>query len=266
MLAGHAEQLRTHERRVVMSQRIRVGVVGARGRMGTAACEAVGLDPDTELVAEVDEGDSLELLIEQRCQVVVDFTNPGVVMENIAFCVKNGIAVVVGTSGITPERVSNIELWVAQRPLSRVLVVPNFSIGAVLMIHFAEQAARYFDSVEIIEMHHPQKLDAPSGTALYTAERIAQARKLRGSIPDATTHDPLHARGANFEGVTIHSVRLSGLIARQEVLLGGLGETLSIRHDSLTRESFMPGVLLAIKEISHHEGVTVGLGALLFSE
>ncbi len=266
MLAGHAEQLRTHERRVVMSQRIRVGVVGARGRMGTATCEAVDLDPDTELVAEVDEGDSLELLIEQRCQVVVDFTNPVVVMENIAFYVKNGIAVVVGTSGITPERVSNIALWVAQRPLSRVLVVPNFSIGAVLMIHFAEQAARYFDSVEIIEMHHPQKLDAPSGTAVYTAEKIAQARKLGPHAPDATTHDPLHARGAKLEGVSIHSVRLSGLIARQEVLFGGLGETLSIRHDSLTRESFMPGVLLAIKEISHHEGVTVGLGALLFSE
>jgi 4-hydroxy-tetrahydrodipicolinate reductase len=139
------------------------------------------------------------------------------------------------------------------------------------MIHFAEQAARYFESVEVIEMHHPQKLDAPSGTAAYTAERIAQARRLSPQIesadtPDATTHDPLHARGAKLEGVTIHSVRLSGLIARQEVLFGGLGETLSIRHDSLTRESFMPGVLLAIKEVSHHEGVTVGLGALLFAE
>ncbi len=255
----------------MVSQQIRVGVVGARGRMGTAACEAVRLDPDTELVAQVDEGDSLEVLVQQRCQVVIDFTTPDVVMENIAFCVKSGIAVVVGTSGITLERIANIELWVAQRPQSQVLIVPNFSIGAVLMIHFAEQAARYFESVEVIEMHHPQKLDAPSGTAAYTAERIAQARKLSPQIvsadtPDATTHDPLHARGAKLEGVTIHSVRLSGLIARQEVLFGGLGETLSIRHDSLTRESFMPGILLAIKEVSHHEGVTVGLGALLFAE
>lgn len=249
-----------------MSQHIRVGVLGAQGRMGSAVCEAVRLDPDTELVAQLDVGDSLELLTINRCQVVVDFTSPEAVMDNIAFCVKNGIAVVVGTSGITPERVANIELWTAQRTQSHVLVAPNFSIGAVLMIRFAAQAARYFESVEIIEMHHPQKVDAPSGTAIFTAEKIAQARHALPLSPDATTQDSHNARGAKLEGINIHSVRLSGLIARQEVLLGGPGESLSIRHDSLTRESFMPGVLLAIKEISHHPGVTVGLDAYLFSE
>lgn len=249
-----------------MSQQIRVGVLGAHGRMGVAVCEAVQHDPSTELVATIDIGDSLELLVANRCQVVVDFTNPEVVMDNIAFCVKNGIAVVVGTSGITPERISQIDLWASQRPQSHVFVVPNFSIGAVLMIHFAAQASRYFESVEIIEMHHPHKVDAPSGTATFTAEKISEARKLMQIPPDATVADPLHSRGAKVNNISIHSVRLSGLIAHQEVLLGGLGETLTIRHDSLTRESFMPGVLLAVKEVLHHEGVTVGLDSLLFAE
>lgn len=249
-----------------MSQQIRVGVLGAHGRMGVAVCEAVRQDPDTDLVASVDMGDSLDLLVENRCQVVVDFTNPEVVMDNIAFCVKNGIAIVVGTSGITPERIDTIELWVSQRPQSHVLVVPNFSIGAVLMIHFAAQASRYFESVEIIEMHHPHKVDAPSGTAIFTAERIAKSRASMSPSPDATVSDPYNARGAKVENISIHSIRLAGLIAHQEVLLGGIGETLSIRHDSLTRESFMPGVLLAIKEVVHCEGVTVGLDTLLFSE
>ncbi len=254
------------ERRSAVSQQIRVGVLGANGRMGVAVCEAVQQDPSMELVAVIDIGDSLELLVENRCHVVVDFTHPDVVMENIAFCVKNGLAVVVGTSGITPERITQIELWASQRPQSSVLVVPNFSIGAVLMIHFAAQASRYFESVEIIEMHHPHKVDAPSGTARFTAEKIAEARKSMQIPPDATVVDPLHARGAKVDNITIHSVRLAGLIAHQEVLLGGLGETLTIRHDSLTRESFMPGVLLAIKEVLHHEGVTVGLDSLLFAD
>lgn len=249
----------------MVSRQIRVGVTGARGRMGSAVCQAIQLDPDTELVAELDEGDSLDTLIRQRCQVVVDFTNPDAVMDNVAFCVKNGIAIVVGTSGVTAERIANIELWATQKSPAHVLIAPNFSIGAVLMINFAAKAAPYFESVEIIELHHPQKLDAPSGTAIFTAEKIAQARASLQDSPDATVSDPSHARGGKFKGINIHSIRLSGLIAHQEVLLGGLGETLTIRHDSLTRESFMPGVLLAVKEISHHEGVTVGLDAFLFA-
>ena len=233
--------------------------------MGSAVCEAVRHDSECELVAELEVGDSLDLLTLNRVQVVVDFTNPDVVMENVAFCIKNGIAAVVGTSGFTPERIENVELWAAQRPHSRVIIAPNFSVGAVLMINFAAQAAKYFESVEIIEMHHPQKLDAPSGTAVFTADAIAKARHGMADSPDATLHDPDHARGARYMGIPIHSLRLSGLVAHQEVLLGGSGETLSIRHDSLTRESFMPGVLLAIKEIGHLDGVTIGLDSLLFA-
>ena len=246
-----------------MTNRIRVGVLGARGRMGSAVCAAVEADPGCELVAELDLGDSLDLLTKERCQVVVDFTNPDVVMDHIAFCVKNGISVVVGTTGFTPERIESIQLWLSQRNNSHVLIAPNFSVGAVLMMQFAAQAARYFESVEIIELHHPLKLDAPSGTAAHTAEKISQARSGMPSAPDATNSDPEHARGAKIYGIPVHSVRLSGLIAHQEVLLGGSGETLTIRHDSLARESFMPGVLLAIKEIEHHEGLTVGLESFL---
>lgn len=246
-----------------MMNKIRVGVLGSRGRMGSAVCAAVNADPDCELVAQLDLGDSLDELTKARCQVVVDFTNPESVMDNIAFCIKNGISTVVGTSGFTPERIDSIQLWLSQRSNANVLIAPNFSVGAVLMMQFAAQAARYFESVEIIELHHPLKLDAPSGTAAHTAEKIAQARQGMPPAPDATFSDPDHARGANISGIPIHSVRLSGLIAHQEVLLGGSGETLTIRHDSLARESFMPGVLLAIKEIEHHDGLTVGLESLL---
>lgn len=246
-----------------MSHKIRVGVLGARGRMGSAVCTAVEADSDCELVAQLDLGDSLEELTKERCQVVVDFTNPDAVMDNIAFCIKNGISAVVGTSGFNPERLESIRLWLSQRNNSRVLIAPNFSVGAVLMMQFAAQAAKYYESVEIIELHHPLKVDAPSGTAQHTAEKIALARKGMPAAPDATTNDPHHARGANIEGIPVHSIRLSGLIAHQEVLLGGSGETLSIRHDSMARESFMPGVILAIKEIEHHDGLTVGLESFL---
>lgn len=246
-----------------MSSKIRVGVLGARGRMGSAVCAAVQADSDCELVAQLDLGDSLDELTAVRCHVVVDFTNPETVMDNIAFCIKNGISAVVGTSGFDAERLESIRLWLSQRNNSRVLIAPNFSVGAVLMMKFAAQAAKYYESIEIIEMHHPLKVDAPSGTAQHTAEKIAQARKGLPAAPDATTSDPHHARGARIAGIPVHSVRLSGLIAHQEVLLGGSGETLTIRHDSMSRESFMPGVLLAIKEIEHHDGLTVGLESFL---
>jgi 4-hydroxy-tetrahydrodipicolinate reductase len=234
--------------------------------MGTAVCAAVKNDPELELVATVDLGDSLDDLTKARCQVVVDFTGPEAVMENISFCIKNGISIVVGTSGFTAERIDMVRLWVSQRPTSRVLIAPNFSVGAVLMMEFSARASRFFESVEIIEMHHPEKLDAPSGTALHTADRIDQVRRGMESPPDATEHDELHARGANVSGVRIHSVRLKGLVAHQEVLLGGTGETLTIRHDSFNRESFMPGVLLSIKEVGHLDGLTIGLESLLLEK
>lgn len=243
---------------------LRVGVVGARGRMGSMVCDTVCKDSECELVAELDLGDSLELLVQQRCNVVVDFTSPDVVMDNIAFYIRHSIPAVIGTSGITEERLENIQLWASQRNSSRIIIVPNFSVGAVLMTHFAALAAPYFESVEIIEMHHPDKIDAPSGTAIYAAGKISEARAGMPAIPDATLHDPGHARGSMESGITIHSVRLRGLVAHQEVLFGGAGETLFIRHDSLSRESFMPGVLLAIKEVGHLDGVTMGLEALLF--
>jgi 4-hydroxy-tetrahydrodipicolinate reductase len=246
-----------------VSGKIRVGVLGARGRMGAAVCAAVENEPGIELVAAIDLGDPLDALTTARCHVVVDFTGPDAVMDNIAFCIKNGMAVVVGTSGFTAERLEMVQLWVSQRPTARVLIAPNFSVGAVLMMEFAARASQFFESVEIIEMHHPEKLDAPSGTALHTAEKITQARIGMAPSPDATEHDELHARGAKVSDVSIHSVRLAGLVAHQEVLLGGAGETLTIRHDSFNRDSFMPGVLLAIKEIGHLDGLTVGLETLL---
>lgn len=249
-----------------MSGIIRVGVLGARGRMGTAVCAAVEGDPELDLAAAVDLGESLETLTRERCHVAVDFTGPESVMENISFCIKNGIAAVVGTSGFTAERIDMVRLWVSQRPNSRVLIAPNFSVGAVLMMEFSARASRFFESVEIIEMHHPDKLDAPSGTALHTADMIAQARKGMEPSPDATESDDVHARGAKVSDVSIHSVRLRGLVAHQEVLLGGTGETLTIRHDSFTRESFMPGVLLSIKEVGHLDGLTIGLESLLLEK
>jgi len=246
-----------------VSDLIRVGVLGARGRMGTAVCEAVSNDSSLKLVAAIDIGDPIETLTTARCQVVVDFTGPESVMDNLSFCIKNGIAAVVGTSGFTPDRIEMIQLWASQRPNSKVLIAPNFSVGAVLMMEFAASASRFFESVEIIEMHHPNKLDAPSGTALHTADKISHARRGMAPSPDATQHDEGNARGAKISDISIHSIRLSGLVAHQEVILGGEGETLTIRHDSLNRESFMPGVVLAIKEIGHLDGVTVGLESLL---
>jgi 4-hydroxy-tetrahydrodipicolinate reductase len=240
---------------------IKVGVLGARGRMGSEVVKAVTVAADCELVAALDQGDSLDALVAAGAQVVVDFTTPGVVMGNLEFLVKNNIHAVVGTTGFSDDRIAELNTWLAANPKAGILIAPNFAIGAVLMMEFAEKAAKYFESAEIIELHHPNKVDAPSGTAARTAALIADARKSANlpAMPDATSTSLDGARGALVGDVPVHSVRLRGLIAHQEVLFGGLGETLTIRHDSLDRAGFMPGVLLGVRQISSHPGLTVGL-------
>jgi len=244
---------------------IRVGVVGARGRMGAEVVRAVDAVDDLEVVAMVDAGDWLFSISDAGAQVVVDFTHPDVVLDNIRWAVDNGIHCVVGTSGFTPERLDTVRQWSAERPDLGILIAPNFAVGAVLAMRFAELAATFYESVEIIELHHPKKVDAPSGTAARTAELVAAARAKAGlpDPPDATTTALDGARGATVSGVRVHSVRLAGLVAHQEVLFGTAGETLTIRHDSLDRTSFMPGVLLAIRNVMSRPGLTVGLEALL---
>lgn len=233
--------------------------------MGATVCDAVRGAADLELVAEVDVGDSLSAVADAGAQVAVDFTQPDAVMGNVRWCVDNRVNAVVGTTGFDAARIDEVRSWLGDSPNVGVAVVPNFGIGAVLMMAFAEKAARYYESVEIIELHHPRKVDAPSGTAQHTAARIAAARRSArlGEMPDATTSEIDGARGATIEGVPVHSVRLSGLVAHQEVLFGGQGETLTIRHDSLDRLSFMPGVLLAVREIGSRPGLTVGLDSFL---
>jgi 4-hydroxy-tetrahydrodipicolinate reductase len=244
---------------------IRVGVLGAKGRMGATVCEAVRDAVDLELVAEVDVGDSLDALTDSGADVAVDFTHPDAVMPNLRWCIERGVHAVVGTTGFDTARLDEVRSWLGDRPSVGVLVAPNFGIGAVLMMAFAEKAARYFDSAEVIELHHPRKADAPSGTARHTAERVAAARRDAGlaAMPDATSSALEGARGADVEGVRVHAVRLSGLVAHQEVLFGGHGETLTIRHDSLDRVSFMPGVLLAVRAIPSRPGLTIGLESFL---
>lgn len=243
----------------------KVGVLGARGKVGTAICEAIREAQDMELVAEVDQGDPLQSLIDSRAEVVVDFTHPDVVMANLQFCVAHGIHAVVGTTGFTDERLDTLRGWLEANPGTGVLVAPNFAIGAILMMRFAVQAAKYFPSAEIIELHHPNKADAPSGTAHRTAEMMGAARAEAGlgPSPDATSTALEGARGADVDGVRVHSVRLTGLVAHQEVLLGTQGETLTIRHDSLDRTSFAPGVLLGVRSIGGAPGLTVGLDAFM---
>jgi 4-hydroxy-tetrahydrodipicolinate reductase len=243
---------------------IKVGVLGARGRMGREASGCVEGAPDTELFAQVDQGDSLDALIGSG--VVVDFTHVAAVMGNLRWCVEHGLNVVVGTSGFSDERLAEVRSWTDQQPDVRVLIAPNFSIGAILMMRFAAEAARFFDSAEVIELHHANKMDAPSGTALRTAALIGEARAKAGlgAPPDATKEQLDGARGATVDDIHVHSIRLAGLVAHQEVLFGGHGETLTIRHDSLDRASFMPGVLAAIRGIaSLPPGLTVGLEPLL---
>jgi 4-hydroxy-tetrahydrodipicolinate reductase len=243
---------------------IRVGVLGARGRMGREVVRTAAEAPDLEVGAEVDQDDKLDALT--GCDVVVDFTHPGAVMQNLRWCVEHGLDAAVGTSGFGEDRLDEVQGWLAEHKHVRVLIVPNFSVGAVLMMHFAAQAARFFDSAEVIELHHATKVDAPSGTALRTASRISAARTAAGlgAPPDATTSALPGARGATVDDVHVHSVRVAGLLAHQEVLFGGHGETLTIRHDSLDRAGFMPGVLLAVRQLrSLPEGLTVGLETLL---
>ena len=246
-------------------QPVRVGVLGARGRMGTEVCRAVNASEDLELVAMVDDGDWLFNVSDAGADVVVDFTTPDVVMDNLHWCIDQGINAVIGTSGFTESRLERVRSWLSHRPELGVIIAPNFAIGAVLMMEAAARAARYFESVEIVEMHHPGKLDAPSGTALRTAQMIAEARAAAGlgPAPDATKDEIAGARGADLAGVRVHSLRAAGLVAHQEVLLGTNGETLTIRHDSYDRQSFMPGVLLAVRSVMKRPGLTVGLGALL---
>jgi len=244
---------------------IRVGVLGARGRVGTEVCKAVDAAPDMELVAMVDAGDWMFNVADAGAEVVVDFTHPDVVMDNVRFCVDQGIHAVVGTTGFDEKRLAQVREWLAPRPDLGLLIAPNFAIGAILSMRFAAMAARYYDSVEIVELHHPRKADAPSGTATRTAELIAAARAEAGlgPIPDATTQSLPGARGADVNGVRVHSVRLAGLVAHQEVLLGTSGETLTIRHDSLDRSSFMPGVLLGVRSVLERPGLTLSLEPLI---
>ena len=242
---------------------MRVGVLGAKGKVGTTMCAAVRAADDLTLSAEVDAGDDLTLLTDSGTEVVIDFTHPDVVMDNLKFLIDNGIHAVVGTTGFTDERIEQVRSWLSAKPDVGVLIAPNFAIGAVLSMYFAQKAAPYFESVEVIELHHPQKADAPSGTATRTAKLIAQARKDLPPNPDATSTGLNGARGADVDGIPVHSVRLTGLVAHQEVLFGTLGETLTIRHDSLDRSSFVPGVLLAVREIAVRPGLTIGIEPLL---
>ena len=240
---------------------INVSVLGAKGRMGAEVVKAVAAEPGMSLIAALDIGDSLEQLIGSGTHVVVDFTTPDSVMANLDFLVKNGINVVVGTTGFNATKLASLEDLLSQNPSVGVLVAPNFAIGAVLMMEFAAKAARYFESAEIIELHHPDKVDAPSGTAARTAELMSDARKAAGlnAMPDATTTALDGARGSKVGDIPIHSVRARGLVAHQEVIFGGLGETLTIRHDSLDRVGFMAGVLLGVRSIVSKPGLTHGL-------
>jgi 4-hydroxy-tetrahydrodipicolinate reductase len=244
---------------------LRVGVLGARGRMGAEVCRAVEAAEDMSLVAAIDVGDRTLDLVDAGAEVVVDFTHPDAVLENIRFCVEHDIRCVVGTSGFDTAKLGTVRDWLAPKPALGVLIAPNFALGAVLSMHFAQLAARYYPSVEIIELHHAGKADAPSGTAAHTARLVAAARADAGlgKAPDATTSEVDGARGALVDDVRVHSVRLAGLVAHQEVLLGGEGETLTIRHDSLDRKSFMPGVLMAVREVLNRPGLTVGLENVL---
>ncbi|MFC8918981.1 4-hydroxy-tetrahydrodipicolinate reductase [Streptomyces sp. NPDC047821] len=244
-----------------MSSKLRVAVIGAQGRIGSEAVRAVEAADDMELVAALGRGDKLETLAETGTQVAVELTTPASVMGNLDFCVRHGIHAVVGTTGWTEERLTQLGGWLEASPDTGVLIAPNFSIGAVLTMKFAQIAAPYFESVEVVELHHPNKVDAPSGTATRTAQLIAAARAEAGCAPqpDATVTALDGARGADVDGVPVHAVRLRGLLAHQEVLLGGEGETLTVRHDSLHHSSFMPGILLGARRVVTTPGLTFGL-------
>lgn len=243
----------------------RVAVLGAQGRMGSTSVQAIGAADGLEVVAQVDVEDDLAAITEAGAEVALDFTKPGVALDHVRWCVEHGIHVVVGTSGFDDQRLAEVRELLAEHPDVGVLVVPNFSVGAVLMMRFAATAAPFFESVEVVEMHHPDKVDAPSGTATRTAEVIAEARREAGApaLPDATTDDPDGARGARVDGVPVHAIRARGFVASQEVVMGGVGETFSLRHDSHDRQSFMPGVIAALRAVADRPGLTVGLDTVL---
>jgi 4-hydroxy-tetrahydrodipicolinate reductase len=240
---------------------MKVAVLGAKGRMGTEAVTAISDAKDLQLVAQLDLGDSLDQLVTSGAQVVVDFTHPDAVMKNLEFAITNGINVVVGTTGFDDAKLAKLKTLLATNPKVGALIAPNFALGAVLMMQFSQVAAKYFESVEIIELHHANKVDAPSGTAIRTAQMITDVRKQnsKAAMPDATKDAIAGARGATVGDVPIHSVRSHGYVAHQEVIFGDPGETLSIRHDSINRAGFMPGVLLGVREVVKHPGLTVGL-------
>ncbi|MEJ5927057.1 4-hydroxy-tetrahydrodipicolinate reductase [Corynebacterium sp. H128] len=240
---------------------IKVGVLGAKGRVGQAVVEGVTTAEGLSLVAEIDRDDSLQQLVDADAQVIVDFTAPQVVMDNLEFCINHGISCVVGTTGFNEERLATVQGWLDKNPGVGVLIAPNFAISAVLTMEFAKQAARFFESAEVIEMHHPNKLDAPSGTAIHTAQGIADARREAGMEPqpDATNQSLDGARGTDIDGIPVHAVRMQGTVAHEVVIFGTQGQSLSIRQDSYDRTSFVPGVLLGCREVGKNPGLTVGL-------
>lgn len=248
---------------------IKVGVLGAKGKVGATICEAVENADDLDLVARIDMGDDMNDLVEAGAEVIVDFTQPDAVMGNLEFCLANGIHAVVGTTGFTPERLDQVRQWIdaakANGKPANVLIAPNFAISAVLTMRFSEIAAPYFESAEVIEMHHPHKKDAPSGTAIHTAEGIARARREAGmpAQPDATEQSLDGSRGADVEGVPVHAVRMTGAVAHETVIFGTEGQSLTIKQDSYSRTSFVPGVLVGVRKIDGHEGLTIGLESYL---
>ncbi|WIM66819.1 4-hydroxy-tetrahydrodipicolinate reductase [Corynebacterium breve] len=240
---------------------IKVGVLGAKGRVGSAVVAGVQAADDLELVAEVDQNDSLDVLVENGAQVIVDFTTPNVVMDNLEFCIKNGIHAVVGTTGFDDERYDQVRAWINDNPQTGVLIAPNFAISAVLAMAFAKQAAPFFESAEVVEYHHPNKLDAPSGTAVKTAQGIAEARRQANlpAMPDATETSLDGSRGADVDGVKVHAVRMTGMVAHEDIIFGTRDQSLTIRQDSYGRESFVPGVLTGVRQVADHPGLTIGL-------
>lgn len=244
---------------------IKVGILGAQGRVGKAIVEGVNAEDDLELVAEISRGDDLQHLVDNHAEVIVDFTQPDSVMGNLEFCIANGIHCVVGTTGFDKERLEQVEQWTRQEGAGNVLIAPNFAISAVMTMVLAKQAAKFFETAEVVEFHHPTKLDAPSGTAIHTAEAIAQARRDAdlGEMPDATEKSLDGARGANVDGIPVHAVRTRGMVAHEEVIFGAQGQSLTIRQDSYDRSSFTPGVLVGVREIAQHPGLVVGLDKYL---
>ncbi|MDK8878508.1 4-hydroxy-tetrahydrodipicolinate reductase [Corynebacterium sp. MSK008] len=244
---------------------IKVGVLGATGKVGSAVVTGVEKADDLQLAAQVSAGDSLQVLVDEGVDVIVDFTTPNAVMDNLEFCINNGIHCVVGTTGFDDERYQKVRDWCVANEGVGVLIAPNFAISAVLTMAFARQAAPFFESAEVVEFHHPNKLDAPSGTAVKTAQGIADARKEAGltDMPDATEQALDGSRGANVDGVPVHAVRMQGMVAHEEVIFGTTEQSLTIRQDSYGRESFVPGVLTGVREVANRPGLTIGLDAYL---